>query len=130
MSNTIYDRSKNSKKIITGKEAQATRLVYECRDVLVSHYPDHPWRVTISTDYSTINVHLMNLHGNYGMVLHTMDVQNDPSKKGVVMLAGELLERASLKRGKFTEEPVDFDISGAGNKRLIDKDITFKKVLK
>ena len=125
----IIIKNRIPEKEITGSALQAMRLMQDCLEVLLRHYPDHPWRVGLTTDYSMINVHLDDLHANYGMTMYTKDIQNDPSRIGLVRYAGELLERSFQKRGKKVEEPTKFDIGGAENKRLADKNTTFKKVL-
>jgi len=128
MQSNIIIRNKEPEKIVTGSKAQADRLVHDVALKLQQHYPGHFWHVAISKDFSVIGIRNLLIHGNYGMILHTDDVQNDPDLKEVVRQAGELLERAFLKRGECTEEPTKLDLGGATNIRLSDKNKTYKKV--
>ena len=128
MNQNIIIKNKDPQKIITGSEAQANRLVHDVAAKLNQHYPGHAWHIAMSKDFSVIGIRNMLIHGNYGMILHTLEVQEDPSLKCVVKAAGELLERAFLNRGECIEEPTKLDLGGATNIRLSDKKNTYKKV--
>ena len=128
MNQNIIIKNKDKDKIITGSRVQAERLVYDVAVKLEQHYPGHCWHVAMSKDFSVIGIRNMLIHANYGMILHTLDVQQDPSLKCVVKMGGELLERAFLSRGECKEEPTKLDLGGAANRRLSDMKSVYKKV--
>jgi hypothetical protein len=81
-------------------------LAMECSRYLVEAYPGHPWHVAIAGGVMTIKH--MAISGKMGMVLHYRKWAHDAGalKRGVVFSGGELLERAGLTRGAWTEKAV------------------------
>jgi len=80
-------------------EAQASEAE-KIMHILTTCYPGHPWAVRVENGIIFIR-HLA--HGsNWGMNLKTKEVDYDAAvlRKKIVMLAGEWLERAGLKRGR------------------------------
>ena len=65
-------------------------------------YPNHLWAVTVQD--GAIIVKNMAISGQYGFVLHLTDVYADPTLKCAIKAGGELLERAHMRRGKWTGE--------------------------
>ena len=128
MNPNIIIRNKSKSGVVTAKRINAELLVHRVAEKLYEHYPGHGWHVAMSKDFSVIGIRNLLIHSNYGMILHTLEVQEDPDLKCVVRAGGELLERAFLKRGECTEEPTILDLGGATNIRLSDKNRTFKKV--
>ena len=78
----------------------AKRIVH----VLNTHYPEHLWMVHVNSEGGVVIIKNYRISFSYGMVLHIKNVYMDPSLKRVVSMAGELLERANMKRGKATGE--------------------------
>ena len=64
-------------------------------------YPGHTWFVRV--DGGVIYVRCASVSGKVGMVLHIRDVDHDAKvmKQKTIRAAGELLERAHLRRGSF-----------------------------
>jgi hypothetical protein len=121
----IIIKGKEPDKIVTGSQAMAESLLHQVVKHVSSIYPDHPWHVDMTSDYSVIRIRNL-FCSQYGYVLHTMDVQNDPSLKCVTMAAGELLERLFLERkGLKNKIPDKIDLAGVKERRLSDykKDI-------
>lgn len=70
-------------------------------DLLDICYPGHPWSVRVMPGCVFVR-HLL-FGTNYGMNLKTSEADHDAAvmKKKIVLLAGEWLERAGLKRGQM-----------------------------
>lgn len=68
-------------------------------DLLDVCYPGHPWSVSVRPGCIFVR-HLL-FGTNYGMNLKTKETDHDAAvmRKKIVLLAGEWLERAGLKRG-------------------------------
>lgn len=130
MSSQIIIKNKDMSKISTGSQAEAELLVHKCAEKLHKTYPYHIWHVSMSKDYSVIQIRALNIHSQYGIVLHTQIVQNDPDLKCVLLAGGELLERAFLSRTpKKYEEASQLDLGGAKSKRLNDEHISIKDLI-
>ena len=67
-------------------------------EALHRHYPMHSWYVRI--DGGCIIVYNYGIDGRHGMVQHLATIQGDDTTfiKSIVRAAGELLERAQLRR--------------------------------
>tara|TARA_R110002020_G_scaffold160008_3_gene344321 strand:- start:8631 stop:8975 length:345 start_codon:yes stop_codon:yes gene_type:complete len=87
------------------KEASITTLVKNVADTLYKHYPGHLWAVGPSNDYSMLAIWNEGLSLKYGMWIRVTDI--DPEYKNVMRWAGELLERAKIKRGRANEEELE-----------------------
>ncbi len=81
----------------------------EASEILVAAYPNHSWWVECKQGALIIkHLEASGFRGSIGMVRHTNALDHDAKarKKDIVMKAGEMLERAGLKRGARTEDPV------------------------
>ncbi len=83
-------------------------------EVLFEHYPGWLWCVVVKS--GIIWIRNLNIAYKWGMVLHYNKTMQDAGirKKKVIKMAGELLERAHLKRGK-REQDRAFVLEGADN---------------
>lgn len=74
-------------------------------DVLLKHYPGHAWMVHVDGKQGIIIVRNQMLNMQWGYVIKTADVfsATDLDKKAM-HAGGEILERFSLKRGRFDGE--------------------------
>jgi len=80
------------------EEAAITSLVKNVADTLWKEYPGHLWMVGPSNDKSMLAIWNEDLSTRYGMWIRVEDI--DPDYKNIKNWAGELLERASVSRGK------------------------------
>ena len=130
MNPNILIRKTNPAKISIGSEASQQLLVYRCAEVLQRHYPSHIWSVNLSCDSSVIAIRCLNVSEQYGYILHTTQVQGDPSLHCVVMAGGEILERGYQKRDTVEGEEVSmspvFDLTEALRKRLTHQKLSEK----
>lgn len=71
--------------------------------LLTTVYPGHPWAVRV--DQGIIFIRHLEFGSNWGMNLKTAKFDHDAAvlNKKIVMLAGEWLERAGLRRGRWEE---------------------------
>ena len=83
-------------------EAEARWMIFQ---VLSSAYPGHPWWVRAYE--GGFFIRHMDFDGNWGMNCPDQRKLYSASsyKKLVIMMAGEWLERANLKRGRADEDP-------------------------
>ena len=88
----------DSHKMGMMQEAAITSLVKNVGDTLYKHYPDHFRAVGPSNDYSMLAIWNEDLSSRYGMWIDVTKI--DPDYKNIVTWAGELLERASVSRGR------------------------------
>lgn len=116
----ILIKNKEPNRIVTGPEALATRLIHRCAEVLQRHYPKHFWHISMPTDQSVIYIRNGMIHPRWAMVVHTLEAEQDPDLKCIVRAGGELLERAYLSRGKYTEDPTRLDITHSNPVRTAD----------
>jgi len=70
------------------------------------HYPGHPWFVFVDSEGGILVIKHLGISSQYGFVLKLSRVYTDPNLQKIVLAAGELLERAALKRGAFEGKPV------------------------
>ena len=81
-------------------------MAKELGEYLASAYPNHSWHVRI--DGGIVVVKNMAVSGTIGMVRHFKDIAHDAKtrKHDILIAAGELLERARLRR-EYGGEHVD-----------------------
>ena len=81
----------------------------EAAEVLVAAYPNHSWWIECKQGVLIIkHLEASGFRGSIGMLRHTQMLDHDAKarKHDYVMKAGEMLERAGMKRGARTEDPV------------------------
>lgn len=88
----------------TEKDADVP-LAKEALDILVTCYPGHAWFVDIKG--GVLQVKNLSFSSQWGMVHKLGDIFQDAMvrKRSIVMAAGEFLERAELRRGRYREIP-------------------------
>lgn len=69
---------------------------------LDKHYPGHLWAVNVNSNGGVVDIKNFAISYSHGYRLMLMDVQNDPTHKKCIMAAGEILERAAMRRGRST----------------------------
>lgn len=74
-------------------------------DLLTVCYPGHPWSVRVAG--GVIFIRHLEFEGNWGMNIRVTEFDHDSAvlKKKIIMLAGEWLERAGMRRGRFEDQP-------------------------
>jgi hypothetical protein len=84
--------------------------------VLTQIYPGHPWAVRVYDGGFFIR-HLAFPH-NWGMNFHYRDVSHDAAvlKKQIILKAGEWLERANMKRGRYDADQETERVEGVPEK--------------
>ena len=85
-------------------------------EALTTAYPSHPWAVRVYDGGFFIR-NLMYPH-NFGMNCHLKSVSYSASamKREIIMMAGEFLERANLRRGRNINEDEIMRLDGAPEK--------------
>lgn len=75
-------------------------------------YPNHPWAVRVGDGFIFIR-HLA-FGTNWGMNIKTKEVDHDAAvlRRKVIMLAGEWLERAGLRRGVGEDQINPYKVEG------------------
>ena len=75
-------------------------------------YPGHPWAVRVYG--GCIFIRHLQFGSNWGMNIKVKDVQHDAAvqKRTIVRLAGEWLERAGMRRGRYDVEQPDYRVEG------------------
>lgn len=78
-------------------------LAAELGDLLCKHYPGHLWYVRVDSRPTVGIVSIYNgiISRSHSYNLHIDTVYNDPDRKCIIRAAGELLERANVKRGTW-----------------------------
>lgn len=92
-----------------GDSPLADDYAKEAAEVLVAAYPNHSWWIECKQGCLIIkHLEASGFRGSIGMLRHTAMLDHDAKarKKDYVMKAGEMLERAGLKRGARTDDPV------------------------
>jgi hypothetical protein len=81
-------------------------MAKEINETLHAVYPNHSWWVRI--DGGLVIIKHFSISGTCGMVRKYADLAHDAlaRKRNVIMAAGELLERAGMKRGAYEAQPV------------------------
>lgn len=84
--------------------------------VLTDFYPGHPWGVRVYP--GGFFIRNLDFPANYGMNVKYKNVAHDAAvmKREIIMMAGEWLERAGLKRGRDTNEDEIKHLEGAASK--------------
>jgi hypothetical protein len=93
------------------------RHAVEASSILGQEYPQHSWHVRC--DGGVMFIRCMSVSGTVGMARHTKDFAHDAQRRkhDIIMAAGELLERAHLKR-KSRELEFAKVLEGADSKGL------------
>lgn len=70
-------------------------------------YPGHPWATRV--DQGIVFIKHLGLGNNWGMVKKFKDISHDATrfKKEIILAAGEFLERANLRRGKWNGDEIE-----------------------
>jgi len=92
-----------------GDTPLADNYAKEAAEVLVAAYPNHSWWIECRGGVLIIkHLEASGRRGSIGMLRHTSKLDHDAKarKHDYVMKAGEMLERAGMKRGARTEDPV------------------------
>ena len=78
------------------EEADANKVL----EILCEVYPGHPWATLVRG--GIVFIRHLGLGHNWGMNAKFKDINHDATsfKKEIIMMAGEFLERANLKRGR------------------------------
>jgi hypothetical protein len=109
--NVRKDPSLNLERV-PGHKLGDIDLITRIAHVLHAHYPDYYWQVLLNDEpdgglvkilCGDINSSLMTQHV-YGFVIKIKRLYGDPNLHTVVMAAGEILERARLRRGRNNGE--------------------------
>jgi hypothetical protein len=79
-------------------------------------YPGHPWSVTCKP--GIIFIRHMDFGSNWGMNIKVTKFDYDAAvlKKKIIMLAGEWLERANIKRGRLDADQETVRVEGVPEK--------------
>ena len=100
----------------TAKEIQANQTIAKViAETLDKHYPGHAWMVDANVMQGIVRIHNLELSQEYGYILHTDSLINDPSMSLTIRAGGEFLERFGLKRGKLDRDELankDMDLRG------------------
>ena len=92
-----------------GDNPNADNMAKEAAEILVSAYPNHAWLVEVRQGVLIIkHAEASGMRGRIGMLRKVSQIAHDAQarKKELIRAAGELLERAGLKRGARTDDPV------------------------
>jgi hypothetical protein len=87
-------------------------LAIRAQDVLKHHYPYHLWGVNVNSEQGIMAIKAFNISARYGVLLHLRRVYQDPDLKCVMRAGGEILERASMIRGRWNGEELPMIIEG------------------
>ena len=82
-------------------------------EVLTTAYPGYPWGVRVYD--GGIFIRNLDFPANWGMNMKAKNVQHDAAvfKREIIMMAGEWLERANLRRGRNVNEDQIVKLEGA-----------------
>ena len=85
-------------------------------DLLGQFYPGHPWSVRVMP--GIIFIRHLDFPTNWGMCLKTREADHDAAvlKKKLIMLAGEWLERANMRRGRADADQEHGRVEGVPEK--------------
>ena len=88
------------------EHVQDIGLAKDIGETLHAAYPGHLWAVTVVSGVATVKD--LYISSTWGMLLHYDNIKGDAGarKKAIIMAGGELLERANLRRGKYTGDYV------------------------
>lgn len=68
------------------------------------HYPGHPWKIEVSTEYGIVQIRLQGLMNRHSYNCHVSALETDPHMKQLINGCGELLERYGLSRAKYSRD--------------------------
>ena len=104
--------------IVEGKTGADEGLAGQAMHALAEAYPGHPWHVNVM-DGCLIIKH-MRLSGKWAQIKHVTNIFSASDlKKAVVMLGGEFLERAGMKRGAPSDGEYKRIVEGIPTKDLL-----------
>lgn len=72
-------------------------IAKDVAESLHKHYPGHLWAVSVQG--GIVYIRNLAVSHSHGMVVHLSSYYADPGNRKIITSAGELLERAHLKRG-------------------------------
>ena len=81
-------------------EAQDMMLATDISRKLDQHYPGHLWAVNVNSIGGVVDIKNFAISMLYGYRLLLADVDQDSTRKACIRGAGELLERANMRRGQ------------------------------
>jgi hypothetical protein len=89
-------------------------LAKDIADVLMQHYPNHLWAVSVKGGVAIVKA--LNISSNWGIVLKMADIGHNAKirAKKVMQAGGELLERAGLARTEYNGDRTQ-KLDGADN---------------
>jgi len=90
---------------VDGDSPISEQFAKEAAEALFDAYPNHSWWVECRGGIMIIKHFMLSgLRGVIGMVRHMSAMEHDAKKrkKDIIMSAGELLERAHMRRGAYT----------------------------
>jgi len=76
-------------------------LAKDISEKLEAHYPGHLWAIHVNSEQGVVVIKNYSISYIYGYLLHLKAVQQDPGRKLCIMGAGEVLERAKMRRGSW-----------------------------
>lgn len=103
------------------QRAGEMRLAVEAVEVLLRHYPGHPWWVQVPPGQGVLVVKHPMLSSLYGMVVHISALNGDPGMRRVVMAGGEILERWNQRAGGMIPEDIVQAMPVFNDKKLIGR---------
>ena len=71
---------------------------------LEQHYPGYMWNVECTWYTGCVTVKCLDIHGDYGFIIHLKDLVHDIGLQLPMKAGGELLERCGLPRSKRPEK--------------------------
>lgn len=86
------------------QDARDMTIAKDVAETLYKHYPLHMWAVTVRG--GIIFIKNMSISSSHGMTVFLDSYYSDPGNTKIIRFAGELLERANLRRGKDTGDEV------------------------
>ena len=103
--------------MLVGYEGETQALEDDAKAILSllwNCYPGHPWYVHCRPGHVFIQYLSFRARGTWGMSLRVTEVDHDAAvlKKKLISLAGEWLERANLKRGRYEETDDAIQVEG------------------
>jgi len=84
-------------------EVEANKVCAMVGRVLEKHYPGWTWFVECRRGTGVVTVKNLDIHGEYGFILHLSQLMHDNELKLPILAGGELLERCNFPRGARPE---------------------------